>query len=499
MQPTLDDAETEKGDYISNEAKRASSSTADGQISSFSAVEEKRLLRRIDTIVLPLLCTVAFLQYLDKIMISFTTVLGIYDDTGITQNQFGWIGSILFIGQIVFQIFNSYLMPVLPTSKYLGVVVCAWGIILACTSLGMTFPALLVLRLILGFTEGPGWPLCYNLIASLYRRREHVVRIGWFQNAISVSTTLSGLISYGIGHMDGIAGLRAWRWCMIIPGIFTFLWGLVIFIFLPDHAKSRWFALKPEEIVIVEDRLRDNAVVIQRKMIWWQVFEGLRDPKLYAYFFLAVFVGIPIVAVNTFRAQIISQMGFADLDSLLLSMPVGVTNFTTTSIAMYLSYRFNEISLVGVLTSTIAFLGSLLLAVLPSNGSRLAGLYLTNNLGGVLLMQTYIANNVAGVTKKALYTNVNMLGFSVGSFVGPLLVRGENAPRYIPALITFMVTQGLAALVFLYLRWSYKRENERRQDYLNAHPNEGLQENEKITGYEDDMTDKQNIRFIYRL
>lgn len=43
-------------------------------------------------------------QYLDKIMISFTAVLGIYEDTGITQNQFGWIGSILFIGQIVFQV-----------------------------------------------------------------------------------------------------------------------------------------------------------------------------------------------------------------------------------------------------------------------------------------------------------------------------------------------------------------------------------------------------------
>ena len=174
-------------------------------------------------------------------------------------------------------------------------------------------------------------------------------------------------------------------------------------------------------------------------------------------------------------------------------------NFITTSLAMYLSFRYNEISFVAILTSAIAFLGSLLLAVLPMNGSRLAGLYLTNNLAGQVLTQTYITTNVAGVTKKALYTNVNMLGYSVGSFVGPLIVRGENAPRYIPALITFMVTQVLAGLIFLYLRWSYKRENEQRQDYLNAHPNEDFGENEKINEYEDDMTDKRNIRFIYKL
>ncbi|ORZ02146.1 major facilitator superfamily domain-containing protein [Syncephalastrum racemosum] len=432
-------------------------------------------------------------------MISFTAVLGIYEDTGITQNQFGWIGSIMFIGQIVFQILNNYLMPILPTSKYLGVTVCAWGVILACTSLAMTFPVLLVLRLILGFAEGLGWPLCYNLIACLYRRREHVVRIGWFQNAVNISATVSGLISYGIGHMDGIAGLRAWRWCMIIPGIFSFLWGLVVLVFCPDHAKSRWFTLKPEEIVIVDDRLRDNAVVIERKMIWWQIFEGLRDPRLYAYFFLAVFVNLPTSSINVFRAQIISQMGFTDLDSLLLSMPLSVVNFITTSLAMYLSYRFGEIAFVGVFTSTVALLGSLLLAVLPMNGSRLAGLYLTNNIGGQVLVQTYITTNVSGVTKKALYTNVNMLGYSIGSFVGPLLVRGENAPRYLPALITFMVTQVLAALLFLSLRWSYKRENEKRQDYLNAHPNEAFEQNEKATEYEDDMTDKQNVRFIYKL
>ena len=63
MQYTPDDIETETEDYDKDDTKeRISSSPTGGQLSSFTVKEEKRLLRRIDIIVLPLLCAVAFLQ-----------------------------------------------------------------------------------------------------------------------------------------------------------------------------------------------------------------------------------------------------------------------------------------------------------------------------------------------------------------------------------------------------------------------------------------------------
>lgn len=61
MQFTLDDSETEKERYSKDDTKREVSTT-DIASSSFTAEDEKRLLRRIDLIVLPMLCTVAFLQ-----------------------------------------------------------------------------------------------------------------------------------------------------------------------------------------------------------------------------------------------------------------------------------------------------------------------------------------------------------------------------------------------------------------------------------------------------
>lgn len=202
-------------------------------------------------------------------------------------------------------------MPILPISKYLGSHVCAWGVVLACISLCKTFQSLLGLRVLLGFLEASSYPLSFHLISLLYRRREQVVRIGLLQSSISLSAGLGGLIGYGIGRMDGIAALRGWRWCMILCGAVTVLWGSFVFVFLPDRAKSRWFRLTPEEEAIVDDRSRDNAVVLRHKVCWDQIAEGIRDQRLYILFLISCLVNLTTGALSVFRSQIVKQMGFS--------------------------------------------------------------------------------------------------------------------------------------------------------------------------------------------
>lgn len=58
----------------------------------------KQLLRKIDLHIMPLICIVYFLQYIDKTAISYTSVTGIIQDTGLHGNQFNWVASIFFFG-----------------------------------------------------------------------------------------------------------------------------------------------------------------------------------------------------------------------------------------------------------------------------------------------------------------------------------------------------------------------------------------------------------------
>lgn len=62
------------------------------------AETNKRLLRKIDLHIMPLICIVYFLQYIDKTSISYASVTGIIQDTGLHGNQFNWVASIFFFG-----------------------------------------------------------------------------------------------------------------------------------------------------------------------------------------------------------------------------------------------------------------------------------------------------------------------------------------------------------------------------------------------------------------
>jgi hypothetical protein len=58
----------------------------------------RRLLRRIDLHIMPLICIVYFLQYIDKTAISYASVTGILESTNLHGNQFNWVASIFFFG-----------------------------------------------------------------------------------------------------------------------------------------------------------------------------------------------------------------------------------------------------------------------------------------------------------------------------------------------------------------------------------------------------------------
>ena len=59
----------------------------------------KRLVRKIDFTIAPLLAAVYFLQFLDKTTLSYTAVMGIRTDTHLKGQQYSDLGMLFYIGQ----------------------------------------------------------------------------------------------------------------------------------------------------------------------------------------------------------------------------------------------------------------------------------------------------------------------------------------------------------------------------------------------------------------
>lgn len=120
---------------------------------TFSPEEEKKVLRHIDLRILPLLLGAYFFQQLDKSTLSYVSIFGLVEDAHLHGQQYSWLGSILYLAQLVFQPLAALLLVKAPTGKLIGTAALLWGSSLAIMAACTDFASLLGLRLMLGAFE----------------------------------------------------------------------------------------------------------------------------------------------------------------------------------------------------------------------------------------------------------------------------------------------------------------------------------------------------------
>ena len=112
-----------------------------------------------------------------------------------------------------------------------------------------------------------------------------------------------GLLGYGIGHIQG--SLPSWKYEFLIVGAICCVWGIVIFIFLPDSPVTAPL-LSIEHRRIAVERLRSNQTGVENKHFkMYQLKEAFSDYKLYLLFFGGMVGNIPNGGISNFGTLII--------------------------------------------------------------------------------------------------------------------------------------------------------------------------------------------------
>jgi ACS family allantoate permease-like MFS transporter len=96
-----------KHSHDADEALKAFASYQ-GEVLHIDAETNKRLLRRIDLHLMPLLCLVYGLNYLDKTTLSYASVMGISKSQaeggiGLHGDQYNWLGSLFYFGYLAWE------------------------------------------------------------------------------------------------------------------------------------------------------------------------------------------------------------------------------------------------------------------------------------------------------------------------------------------------------------------------------------------------------------
>ncbi|ETS74221.1 hypothetical protein PFICI_14087 [Pestalotiopsis fici W106-1] len=441
--------------------------------------EAKRVLRKIDLHLMPLLMITYMIQFLDKSCVSYAALWGMKEDAHLVGSEYSWLTTIFYLGYLFFEFPVGFLFQHFNIARTCGIFITLWGLVLLCMTAADDFAGLATARFFLGALESGVSP-CFVLMTTMfYKRSEQPLRTGIWFSMNGVAQILGGLIAYGIGYID--SALPSWKYPFVIFGSATILWGLVFTFFAPSNpTKASWLTAEEKEIAVL--RLLENETGIDNKTIkWYQVKEALLDTRFWVMNLYMLVNCIPNGAITAFGPLILNGFGFTKFQATLLGMPTGATQVMALWIAGYLAAKVNGcrhfLMIGGIL---IAILGSSLIYGLSDEQrvGRLFGYYIIVGFSVAFVQGLGIIQaNVAGRTKKNVFTSSVFVSYCIGNLIGPQVFLEREAPQY---------RTGFAVIIGAF---AFQRDRAAQNQESSFDTEQSLS----------DLTDKENPHFRYVL
>ncbi|RYO24218.1 hypothetical protein AA0111_g8624 [Alternaria arborescens] len=425
-----------------------------------TSAENKRVLKKIDLVILPILLSVYFLQSLDKTTLSYASVFGLIEDANLDPNsqQYSWLGSIVYIAQLVAQPVVAVLLVKLRMGKFMGVMVFTWGVILCGMAGARDFAGLMATRFLLGAFEAAIAPAFIAVVQMWYKRGEQTNRNAAWYAMLGIVNILGSLLSYGLGHIKSDL-LHSYQIIFLFCGLLTVIVSVFVWFFMPDSPVEAKFLNDHEKLVAVE-RLRMNQMgVASRVWKWDHVLEAFMDPKTWLWFSMLTAVSIPSGGITTFGPLIIQSFGFGQFATILFNMPFGVVQIVATIGGAWLATWLKKKSPVLILLCIPPIIGIIILMVVgrgdSNKGVLLFGYYLTSFYPGISpLIYSWSGQNTGGDTKRKVTTSILFVGASAGNIIGPQLFKPSEKPHYYRGLrANLALFIAIIVLILLAMFW----------------------------------------------
>lgn len=288
----------------------ATTTSLDGTgVAPFTPEEFKRVLHKIDWIMMPMMSCVYILTFLDKTTTNYAHLLKFQDDLSFSGSQYSWLGSIFYFGYLFATPVHGFFFQKLHLGRYLAGCILVWGITLGLHAACFNYASLVVCRLFLGIFESAITPGFILITGRFYARREQVARTGIWFSMNGWAQVLGGLVAYGV--LQQPAGpLATWREMFIILGCVTCLLGIIVLFFFPSSPEA-FKLLTPRERLIAVERVRDNKTGLHdRETKAYQIKEAFADPRLYLFCGCIFLLDIANGAASNFGSAIISSLQY---------------------------------------------------------------------------------------------------------------------------------------------------------------------------------------------
>ncbi|KAL4995345.1 major facilitator superfamily domain-containing protein [Aspergillus recurvatus] len=406
---------------------------------ALSPINERRLMTRIDLRLLPMLCVMYMITFLDRVNIGNAAVLGMRDDLDMVKGtKYNAALMIFFIPYILFEIPSNILLRKLKPH--------VWRVYL----LGM-------------------W----------YKRSEAQKRYSIFASSTILAGAFGGLLASAIGKMDGFRGYGGWRWVFILEGLATIVMAVIVFFALPDFPEDcKW--LSEREYEHLRDKMgaetgRLSGVV---RMGWRDVAGVFKDWKVFIGAFMLfgqvmdrTIYKADIAGYAYFAPTIIRTFGYGEIKTQLYSVPPWAAAFGCTMLVATLSDFFRHryaFTMIGMLVGILGYGVLLSLRDTPHHNIQYGALFMITcgcfSASPVFLC--WFGMNLGGHTRRSVGTAFQIGVGNIGGIVATYSFLEKDAPLYRNGYIIGLSFACFSAAMSTVYFFAVRYENRKRQRLL---------------------------------
>jgi len=175
-----------------------------GRSDAEKAKIDRALLWKLDFTLIPWLCILYLLAFLDRTNIGNAKIDGLQASLhNMTGGAYNATLSIFFVSYSVFEPLTNVLLKRLRPSVFIPIIMILWGICMTFMGFVTNWSGLMAARWWLGFAEAGLFPGVNYYLSCWYKRSEFGIRAAIFFSAAAVAGSFGGLLAAGISQMDG--------------------------------------------------------------------------------------------------------------------------------------------------------------------------------------------------------------------------------------------------------------------------------------------------------
>ncbi|KAG0702234.1 MFS general substrate transporter [Suillus ampliporus] len=393
--------------------------------------QERKLWRKIDLRLMPILSLMYLFSFLDRGNIGNAKLDGLVTQLDLTGNRYNIALTMFFIPYCLFECPANLVLKVFrPSRRMASSNQFHMGDIYDAHELSEDIPQLVGVRACLGFAEAGLVPALLCGIRDTCCNIESACLLA----PATMAGAFSGLLAFAIGHMNGIAALEGWSWIFLLEGLATIVVAIIARFVLVDFPNTATFLTPEERAFVVWKKKYDNSSVGEEEgFAARHVLAAFRDWQVWLQILIAISIIGPLYGITLFLPTIIQSFGHDTPISQLLTVPPYVAATITLIIFAYysdkLKMRFPFI-LAGLIMCLIGL--SINISTAP-NGVKYFGTFfiVIGSYAATPGAISWLGNNLSGQYKRG----VGMaLQIGIGNFSGAIsavIYRSQDSPRFI--------------------------------------------------------------------